>query len=80
MATAAKLFHTYREQAGMDADDGVALLLEFLASYGMTDSAAGALCSCIDDEGLAEDFAGLLKENGLVIETVDPLGGDDVIE
>jgi hypothetical protein len=80
MATAAELLRAYREQAGLDADDAIALLVDFLASYGMTGGAADALCDYIDDEGLTEDFAGLLKENGLVIEAGDALGEDDVVE
>lgn len=67
MGTAVRLLRAYREQAGLDADDAIAVLVDFLASYGMTDSAAHALCDHIDDEGLTEDFAGLLKENGLVL-------------
>jgi len=68
MATAAKLLRAYRYQAGLDADDAIVLLVDFLASYGMTGGAADALCDYIDDEGLAEDFAGLLRENGLMLD------------
>jgi alkanesulfonate monooxygenase SsuD/methylene tetrahydromethanopterin reductase-like flavin-dependent oxidoreductase (luciferase family) len=68
MATAAEVLRAYREQAGLDADEAIALLVDFLASYGMTDSAADALCDYIDDEGMTEDFAGLLKEDGLTFE------------
>ena len=64
----------------MGADDVIALLIDFLASYGMTHNAAAALCNYIDDEGMTEDFASLLKENGLVIEASDTLEGDDDIE
>ena len=78
MATAADLLRAYREQAGLDADEAIVLLVDFLASYGMTGGAADALCDYIDDEGMTEDFAGLLKENGFVIEAGDTLGEDDV--
>ncbi len=80
MAAAAKLLRAYRDQAGLDADDAIALLVDFLATYGMTGSAAAALCDYIDKEGMTEDFAGLLKENGLVIEAGDALGEDDDID
>jgi len=80
MATAAKLLRAYRDQAGLDADDAIALLVDFLAGYGMTGSAADALCDYIDDEGLTDDFASLLKENGLVVEAGDALGEDDDVE
>jgi len=80
MATAAKLLRAYRDQAGLDADDAIALLVDFLASYGMAGSAADALCEHIDDEGMTDDFASLLKENGLVIEAGDALGEDDDVE
>ena len=80
MATAAKLLRAYRDQASLDADDAIALLVGFLASYGMTGSAADALCEHIDDEGMTDDFASLLKENGLVIEAGDALGEDDDVE
>lgn len=80
MATAAVLLRAYRDQAGLDADDAIALLVDFLASYGMTGGAADALCDYIDDEGMTEDFAGLLKENGLVIEAGDALGEDDDVK
>ena len=80
MATAAELLRAYREQAGLDADDAIALLVDFLASYGITGSAADALCDHIDDEGMTGDFASLLKENGLVIEAGDALGEDDDID
>jgi len=46
----------------------------------MTGGAADALCGYIDDEGMTEDFAGLLKENGLVIKAGDALGEDDDVE
>jgi hypothetical protein len=46
----------------------------------MTGSAADALCDHIDEEGMTGDFAGLLKENGLVIEPGDVPGEDDGIE
>jgi len=77
MASAAELLHAYREQAGLDADEAITLLAEFLASYGITGGAADALCDYIDDEGMTGDFAGLLKENGLVIQAGDALGEDD---
>ena len=80
MATAAELLRAYREQAGLDADEAIMLLVDFLATYGMTGGAAVALCDYIDDEGIAQDFAGLLKENGLVIEVGDILGEDDEIK
>ena len=80
MATAAELLRAYRDQAGLDADGAIALLVDFLASYGMTGSAADALCEHIDDEGMTDDFASLLKENGLVIEAGDALGEDDDVE
>ncbi|MHC4404269.1 MAG: hypothetical protein ACYTG0_31835 [Planctomycetota bacterium] len=80
MATAAKLLRAYRDQAGLAADDAITLLVDFLASYGMTGGAADALCDYIDDEGMTGDFAGLLKENGLVIEAGDALGEDDDVE
>ena len=44
MATGAQLLRAYREQAGLDADEAIALLVDFLATYGMTGSAADALC------------------------------------
>jgi hypothetical protein len=69
MATAAELLQAYREQASLDADEAITLLVEFLGSYGMTGGAADALCDYLDEEGMTEDFAGLLIENGLVIET-----------
>ena len=65
MATAAEFLRAYREQAGLDADDTMALLVEFFAGYGMTDSAADALCEYIEDEGMTGDFATVLKESGL---------------
>ena len=80
MATAAELLRAYRGQAGLDADDAIALLVGFLATYGMTGSAADALCDYIDKEGMTADFANLLKENGLVIEASDALGEDDDVE
>ena len=80
MATAAKLLRAYRDQAGLAADDAITLLVDFLASYGMTGGAADALCDYIDDEGMTGDFARLLKENGLVIEAGDALGEDDDVE
>ena len=67
MATAAELLRAYRDQASLDVDEAIELLVDFLASYAMTDSAAAALCDHIDDEGLTEDFAGLRKENCLVL-------------
>ena len=80
MATAVELLRAYREQAGLDADEAIMLLVDFLATYGMTGGAADALCDYIDDEGMTGDFAGLLKENGLVIEAGDALGEDDDVE
>jgi hypothetical protein len=68
MATAAELLRAYREQAGLDADDAIALLVGFLASYGVTDAAVTVLCNHVDDEGMTEDFAALLRENGLMLE------------
>ena len=80
MATAAEFLRAYREQAGLDADDAIALLVDFLAGYGMTGSAADVLCDYIDDEGMTGDFAGLLKEDGLVIEATDGVGEDDEVD
>lgn len=77
MATAAELLRAYREQAGLDADDAIALLVDFLATYGMTDSAADTLCEYIDDDGMTEDFASLLKENGLVLGLSGTVGEED---
>lgn len=68
MGTATKLLRAYRDQAGLDADDAIALLVDFLATYGMTGSAAAALCDYIDGEGMTADFAALLRENGLMLE------------
>ncbi len=69
MATAAELLRVYGEQAGLEADEAISLLVDFFATYGMTSSVAGVLCDHIDDEGMTEDFAALLRENGL---TLDP--------
>ncbi len=80
MTTAARVLRAYREQAGLDADEAIALLVDFCASYGMTGDAADALCDYISDEGMSEDFIGLLKENGLVIQAGDALGEDDDVE
>ena len=80
MATAAEFLRAYQAQASLDADDAIVLLVDFLASYGMTGSAVNTLCDYIDDEGLTEDFAGLLKENGLVIEADDALREDDAVD
>ena len=68
MTPAAELLRTYRGQAGLDAEDTMALLVDFLTRQGMTESATEALCEYIDDEGLSEEFASLLVENGLVVE------------
>ena len=46
----------------------------------MTGSAADALCDDIGDEWITEDFASLLKENGLVVEAGDALGEDDDLD
>ncbi|MGM0489072.1 MAG: hypothetical protein ACQESR_20215 [Planctomycetota bacterium] len=79
MTAAAELLRTYRGQAGLDAEDTIALLVDFLARQGMTDSAVDALCDYLDDEGLTKEFTGLLMENGLVIEPEEePEGLDDV--
>jgi len=77
MATAAELLRAYREQTGLDADDTIALLVDFLSTYGIAERAVGALCDCIDDEGIADDFSRLLQENGLVIEVGDDLEDED---
>jgi len=78
MATAGELLRTYREQAGLDADDAIALLVDFLASYGMTGSAADVVCEYIDDEGMTKDFAALLRENGLLHEPDAVPDEDDI--
>lgn len=75
MATTAELLHAYQQQAGIDADEAVGLLLDFLASYGMTGNVTDVLCDHIDEEGMTGDFAQLLVDNGLVIEALDE---DDV--
>ena len=69
MATTEELVGVYSDQAGADADDVITLLLDFIASHGMTEGAIAALCSYLDDEGLSADFSTHLKENGLVIDT-----------
>ena len=33
MATAAQLLRAYRERAGLDADEAISLLADFLATY-----------------------------------------------
>jgi len=68
MATAAELLQAYRDQAGLEADEAIAVLVDFFTSYGMTEGATDSLCDYIDDEGLTEDFAGLLRENGLILD------------
>jgi hypothetical protein len=68
MAKAAELLQAYREHGGLDAEDAVAFLSDFLSDYGITDTAISVLCDYIDDEGLTEDFADHLRENGLIIE------------
>jgi hypothetical protein len=73
MATSAIYFQAYRDQADLDVDDAIALLMDFLGSYGLTDTAVNVLCEYIDEEGMTEDFSTLLKENGLVIEAGDVL-------
>ena len=77
MVSAAALFHLYREQVDLDINQGILLLLEFLATYGVTDHASNALCHVIDEAELTDDFANLLKENGLVTDGTDLLEGDD---
>jgi len=79
MATAAEFLRAYREQAGLDRDEAIALLVDFIAGYGLTDNAADVLCDYIDDEGMAEDFAALLRENGLILEPGVAAQDEDVI-
>lgn len=57
MATAAELLRAQQRQASLDADDAIALVVDFLAAYGMTEGATDALCDYIDDEGVTEEFA-----------------------
>jgi len=68
MATSAELVRAYRGQADLEADEAVAWLVDFLSTYGMTESVIAALCELIDDEGMTADLVGQLKENGLVID------------
>jgi len=79
MVTAAELLQAYRDQASLDTDEAIAFVVDFLVSYGMTGGAAEALCDYIDDEGLTEDFAGLLREDGLVLEPGLGTEGEDDI-
>jgi hypothetical protein len=72
MTAAAQLIRTYRDQAGLDADNAIELLVEFLSSYGMSESVVAVLCDHIDNEGMTGDLAQQLKENGLVIEESGP--------
>ncbi len=65
METAAEFLCAYREQAGLDADDALGFLIDFLRNYGMVERAATALCDLIDTEGMTSDLAGLLQESGL---------------
>ena len=68
MATPVELLQAYRVHGGLDTEDAIAFLADFLADYGMTDTAMNVLCDFIDGEGMTEDYADLLRENGLVIE------------
>ena len=72
MATAADLVLAYRDQIGVDADETIKLLVEFLSSYGMSESAVRVLCDHVDDEGMTGDLASELQENGLTIEANGP--------
>ena len=67
MANAADLLHAYREQAGTDEHEAAQTLLDFFDTFGMLEEAAAVLCDYIDEQGIANDFANELRENGLVI-------------
>ena len=65
MATAAEALRAYREQAGLDGDEAIALLVDFVAGYGMTGGATDVLCEYIDDEGLRKTV--VANKNGRVL-------------
>jgi len=68
MLNSAELLGAYRDQAGLEADDAVEIVVDFLSSYGMAEGALAVLCDHVDDEGMTEDLARQLKEGGLVVE------------
>jgi len=77
MATAVDYLRAYQDQTGVDADDAIELVVEFLSVYGMAENALHVLCDLIDGRGMTRDFASELEADGLMIDTLD-VGGDDV--
>jgi len=65
MKTVRELINTYADQAMLDADDVLELLLEFCAESELDDAAATALIERIEEEGVVDELRAFLVERGL---------------
>jgi hypothetical protein len=76
METVAELVKSYAQQALLDTEDVLELLLEFCADSGMHDAAITALAERIEEEGVVDEFRAYLVERGLLTSVATSADGE----
>jgi hypothetical protein len=79
MKTVAELLYSYTEQARLDTEDILELLLEFCAETGMNDAAVAAVSERIEEEGAVEQLQAFLVERGLFETLAKPGDGEQLL-
>jgi hypothetical protein len=80
MKTATELIRSYAEQAMLDTEDVLDLLLEFCADSEIDDVAVAALTERIEEEGVVDELRAFLVERGLFTTVAKPADGDQVLD
>jgi hypothetical protein len=80
MKTVSELIESYAEQAHLDTEDILELLLEFYADSGMGDAAITTLSDRIEAEGIVDELQEFLVQRGLLVTAAMPADGGQPLE
>jgi hypothetical protein len=80
MKTVSELIRTYADQALLDSEDVLELLLEFCAESEIDDAAVTALIERIEEEGVVNELRAFLVERGLFVAVANSAGGEQTLE
>jgi hypothetical protein len=80
MKVVAELIKAYAEQALLDTEDVLDLLLEFCTESEIDDAAVTALIERIEEEGVVDELRAFLVERGLFASVAKSAAGEHTLD
>lgn len=80
MTTVTELLESYVQQARLEPEDVLELLLDFCADTGIQDAAVATLSEHIEEEGVVDELREYLVQRGLLGSAAISVGEDQLLE